>query len=256
MAHQTSRPVARHTGPGTLFTQQGIYEESSTAKHELGERLCVGDRTFIYSNAGAAIPGGNLCEQATLGGATTTLQNTCAVTVAAVAGATKVYVNALSNAQTANTFADGYAAIWDATTAGTCFLYRIKSNSALATSGVTSYITLYDELHLALTTSDQVSLIANPYKAVVTATAAAGGGALGVAPVDISNGYYFWLQTYGPCAVYPEAAIDPDEDVVRSDATAGTVCKRASAAEGQRVGYSLHIGTAAESCIVFLTLRA
>ena len=239
-----------------IASKQGIYEESLTAKFPLGDRITLGDRTFIYSSAGEALTGGFLCEQATLGGATTTLQNTCAVTVAAPIGSVKVYVNALTTAQSANVFSDGYASIWDATTTGMCYLYRIKSNSALATSGTTSYITLYDELHIALTTSDQVSIMVNPYKSIVTATAAAGGGALGVAPISVTSAYYFWLQTYGPAAVYPEAAIDPDEDVVRSDATAGSVCKRASAAEGQVVGYSLHIGTAAESSIVFLTLRA
>jgi hypothetical protein len=79
---------------------------------------------------------------------------------------------------------------------------------------------------------------------------------MGVAPISVTSAYYFWLQTYGPCSVYPEAALSLNEDVVRSDATAGSVCKRTSGAEGQKVGYALHIGTAGEASIVFLTLAA
>lgn len=248
------RPAARHFGPGTLFTGQGIYEESSTAKHALGERLELGDRVFHYASAGEALYAGYLGQQAAFGGATTTLQNTQAVAVAAPIGSTKIYTTALSTAQDAGAFADGYMAIWDATTTGMCYTYRIKTNSALATSGTASYVELYDPIHIALTTNDQVYLIANPYKSIIAAGSTASGAAMGVPPISVTSAYYFWLQTGGPCAVYPEAALDLDESVCRSDATAGTVCKMASATAGQVVGYALHIGTAAEAAIVYLTL--
>src|SRR3989304_8148407 len=116
------------TNDAFLYSGQGIYEESLTAKHSLGTRIVVGDRIFFYASAGEALVGGNFCEAAPYGGATTTLQNTCAVTVAAPVGTNRIYVNALTTAQAANLLADGYAAIWDATTAGMCYLYRIKGN--------------------------------------------------------------------------------------------------------------------------------
>lgn len=234
---------------------QNIYTESATKKYPLGTRYFKDqDRIFRYALAGAAIPGGNLVEQAEFGGASTEIQGTEAVAVAAAVGDTRLYVTAVTTAQTKDLFADGYVAIWDATTAGMCYLYGIKSNSALAATGVASYIDLYDPLHIAIATADQVNLIVNPYSALKVAAAAGVGGAVGVAPISVTSGYYFWLQTDGPAAVYPEAALDVDEDVVRSDAVAGTVCKRASAAEGQRVGYCLHVGTAAEASIVYLQL--
>ena len=250
------RPAARHTGPGTLFTKQSIYEQSLTQKHELGDRLCIGDRTFFYASAGEQLYAGNLCEGAIYGGSASTLQTTTDVTVAAVAGAKRIYVNALTTAQAANLYADGWIAVFDATTTGKCWLFKIKGNSALLTSGVTSYVDLYDELPEALTTSDQCEIMTNPYKSVAQLNASQVGAPIGVAPINVTIAYFFWLQTYGPAAVYPEAALDSGEDVVASDAVDGSVCKRASAAESPVVGYAMHIGTAAEASIVFLTIRA
>lgn len=237
---------------------QGIYQESATKNFPLGTRYRAGDgRVFHYALAGAtALIAGNTQEQAPFGGASTEIQATEAVAVAGSVGDTRVYVTAVTTVQTADLFEDGWLAIWDATTAGMCYLYPIKGNSALAATGTTSYVDLYDPLHIAITTSDQSFLLVNPYKDLVIAAAAGAGAVVGVAPISVTAAYYFWLATYGPCAVYPEAALDVDEDVVRSDAVAGTVCKRASATEGQTIGYALHVGTAAEASIVFLTLAA
>jgi hypothetical protein len=253
-----NRPLAGPgtTGPSYPFTKQGVYEESETAKHNIGDRLAVGDRVFFYASAGEALYAGFTAQQALYGGATTTLQTTTAVTVAAAAGKSRIYVNALTTAQSASAFAGGWIAVFDATTTGKSWIFKIKDNSALATSGVTSYVDIYDELPTALTTSDQCEIIANPYKGLIAGAATATGAVLGISPINVTSGYYFWCQTYGPCSVYPEAALDLDEPVVRSDATAGTVCKMASATAGQIIGYPLHIGTAAEASIVFLTLRS
>jgi hypothetical protein len=237
---------------------QGIYQESETKKFPLGTRYFAGDgRVFRYAQAGAtALIAGNTQEQSPFGGASTEIQATEAVAVAAAVGDTRLYVTAVTTAQAANLFEDGWVAVWDATTAGMCYLYGIKSHPAILATGTASYIDLYDPIHIALVTSDQTFLIVNPYKDLVIAAAAGAGAVMGVAPISVTAAYYFWLQTYGPCAVYPEAALDVDEDVVRSDATAGCVCKRASGAEGQVLGYALHIGTAAEAAIVHLTLAA
>ncbi len=251
------KPVAQHFGPGTLFTKQGIYDESSTALHRIGERIQVGDRVFRYASAGTALLAGVVAQAATLGGAGTALQTTLAVTVAASIGDVNIYVNALTTAQSANVFEDGWASIHD-DSAVACFLYLIKSNSALATSGTSSYITLYDGIHIALTTSDQIELLANPYKAVIATPSATTltGGLIGVPPIAITSGYYFWLQTWGPCAVMPGNATTPDFDeyVTMSDTTAGYVEADSNSANTMTVGMPLHVGTAAESCIINLML--
>lgn len=237
-----------------FFTKQGIYEQSSTQEHKLGSRLQLGDRVFRYANAGETLTPAELVQQALYAGATTTLQNTSAVTVAASAGASRIYVNAVTTAQAANLFADGYAAVWDATTAGTSWLFKIKGNSALATSGTTSYVDIYDVLPVALTTDDQVFLMTSPYKSLIQSAASATGAAMGIVPVAVTSAYYFWLQTWGPAAVNPEDALVSNDAVVRSDGTAGQVCKMTSNTVGQIIGYCLHTGTADEAAIVFLTL--
>jgi hypothetical protein len=263
MAHQIMRPAAKVSGPGTLFTKQGIYEESETQKHPLGERLEVGDRVFYYAKAGAAITAGNVCEMPAYAGATTTLQNTSDVTVAAPAGATRIYVNAVTTAQAADLFAEGYAAVFDATTTGKCWLFRIKGNSALATSGTTSYIDVYDAIPEALTTSDQVCLMTNMYLNIVQSPATTQAGAcVGVAPISITSGYYFWLQTYGPCQVYAsESALVLNETFTRTDAAVAGAVEKLSAvdsgsAEQPVLGYTLHVGTQDECSMAFLTIRS
>ena len=261
--YQIHRPVTKMTGPGTLFTKQGIYEESDTQKHDLGERLEVGDRVFYYSKAGAAITAGNVCEMPAYSGAATALENSNAVTVAAPAGSTRIYMNT-TNAQTANKFAEGYAAIFDATTTGKCWLFRIKSHPAMTTSGTSNYIDLYDPIPEALTTDDQVSLMANMYQNIVQSPATTQAGAcVGVAPISItSSSYYFWLQTYGPCQVYAsESALVINETFSRTDAAVAGAVEKLSAidsgsAETPVLGYTLHLGTQDEASIGFLTIRS
>jgi hypothetical protein len=248
------RPSSINYGVGAVVVQQSIYEESLTMKHRLGERLALGERTFYYAHAGEALIAGQAIESAAVGGADTTLQNTCAVTVAANIGDFKVYANALTTAQVADLYAEGWMAIWDATTAGISYLYRIKSNSAIATTGVTSYYTLYDPLHIALTTSDQVNVVTNLFKDVVQSHTAHVGMVLGVAPIAITSGYYFWLQTYGPAAVHTVAALDLADSVTASDDTAGTWGKSASNTLVNPMGYCIHFGTAGEAGIAFLTI--
>ncbi len=250
------RPVSQNYGPGAIVVAQSIYEESSTRKHRLGERLQLGDRVFRYACAGEALAAGDAIESAAVGGADTTLQNTCAVTVAAAIGDTKVYANALTTAQTVSLYQEGWMAIWDATTAGISYLYHVKDNTTIALTGTTSYYTLYDPLHIALTTSDQVNLVTNIYKSVVQSHTAHVGMILGVPTIAITSGYYFWLQTYGPAAVHAVAALDLADSVTASDDTAGCWGKSASNTLVNPMGYCIHIGTAAEAAIMFLTIAA
>jgi len=255
-----SIPLSRHFGPGTLFTKQGIYEQSSTAKHRLGERLQVGERVFRYASAGEALAAGLLVQQAALSGADTTLQTACSVAVAASAGDTKVYINAVTTAQAANLFDDGWASIYDAS-ATSMYTYRIKTNSALATSGTSSYIELYDPLHIALTTSDKVDLTTNVYKSVIQSPATTStGGMLGVAPIAVTSGYYFWLQTWGPCAIFSnDGPLTAGKDVVVDLGAAGSIQSQAAGTNSvaeQTIGFCLNISTDTYGALVYLKIAA
>lgn len=249
-------PMAQNFGPGAVVVQQGIYETSSTKKARLGERLQVGDRVFRYAKSGAAILGGLLVQQAIVGGATTTLQTTRSLSVAAVAGDSRLYTTALTTEQAANVFADGFVSIYDPTLTS-AYLFRIKGNSVLATSGVASYLELYDEIPVALpVTTTQLEIIANPYAAVITLASATAltGPILGGTPVYVASGYYFWLQTFGPWASISSAALDFDEYVTASDSTVGQVEADSGSANTVIIGLPLAVGTAAESCMLFLTI--
>lgn len=250
-------PVGMNFGPGAVIVNQGIYEESSTKKARIGERLQVGDRVFRYASSGEALIAGVFAQMALVGGATTTLQTTRPVAVAAAIGDNRIYTTALTTAQAANLFEDGWVVIHD-DSAVACFLYRIKGNSALATSGTSSYLELYDDLHIALTTSDQLEIMTNPFKSVIAVPSATAltGGLAGVPPIAITSAYYFWIQTWGPAAVLPSAALDFDEYVGMSDTNAGYVESDAATANTVVVGQAVLSGTASEGSIVNLMLFA
>ncbi len=193
---------------GKLANPQGhpIWESSATEKFPPGSKFRDQyGRVFHYvKNGASALKRGNLVQAATLAGAGTTLQSQAAVAVAAAIGDKTIYVTAVSTAQSASVFADGWAAIYDATgTAGQVATIAITDNSALATSGTASYITLEEGIPFALTTSEKIALQANIFKSVIVAPASVPTGlVLGVCYYPLEANYYGWLQTWGLCGVF------------------------------------------------------
>lgn len=255
-----STPAAQHMGPGAfLVAGQGIYEESSTQKFPLGTRVQVGDRTFHYALAGAAIQPGLVACQPALAGCTTTLQTAVPVAVATSVGATRVYVTAVTTAQAANLFQEGYAIINDVSlTPDGVYTYRIKSHTALAITGTASYIDLYDEIPVALSTSDRLALMINMYKSIITAPVTTAVGApVGVPPISVTSAYYFWLQTWGPCGILMDVGatgIGTDLIMTTTPALAGSPIVDTAALVGVRIGYILQIGTDDQGCIAYLQI--
>jgi len=256
VAPSKSYPAARNVPASIIGGGQSIYEESATQQFPLGYKVKVGpDRTLVYASAGEALYAGHMCAQALVCGATTTLQNTNGVAVAAAVGDTRIYIVAGTTAQAAGVFDDGYIDIHDDTTTGANFLYKIKHSSALATSGTSSYVDLYDPIHIALTTSDQVALTANLYKSVILSDATQASMALGIAPINVTSTYYFWLQTWGPAPCYPpETALVNTEPVTMSDNADGGVGPVSSHTNLPHVGHTIHVGTLDEGAIIFLRL--
>ena len=250
-----SRPAANFHST-RLFSAQGIYETSLTAKTFIGDKLQLGERVFYYALNGAAdLYGGNLIETAYLAGATTEFQTQCAISVAAPIGSTNIYMTSVTTAQAANLFSDGWAGIYDDESTDSYYTYKVKKNTALAATGTTGYITLYDEMHIALTTSDKVLLTTNPFKSVVIADYSTPAGAsLGFAPVNVTAAYYFWLQTWGPVnAAISSAALTIGYDVVRSTAADGLVMSQVAGASSvgvDRIGRCLAPGTASKGALI------
>ncbi len=144
----------------------------------------------------------------------------------------------------ANEYADGFVRVATSTAAtAKGQLVRIKSNDASATSstdalGSTMTITFADDdkLTVALTTGAITTLHHSPYwgtVAAIGAGAAMAGAPVGVPNVAVAINYYYWAQTWGPCAVRQDGvAITGFSAIVSTGATSTgvqTVAKNANA---------------------------
>lgn len=176
---------------GSVVPMQGIYEESSTARHPLGTRLQLGDRVFYYSQASEALTAGKLNTFFP------TIITEDTVTVAHAIGTRQVSVTA-SATVVANELAEGYLIVDEGTGAGE--IYKIKSHPAV-TSGAVGVFTLYDPILTAWVIADtDVTLYGSQYRIRESNTAQT-ESASGVNPISVTDEYYFWNQTYGPAAV-------------------------------------------------------
>ena len=183
------------------YYAQGLYEESSTAKHRLGTKRETADgRRFVYCKATAAAIAAGIC----VGQANTVQACTVAATDAAInlAGVKKVTLT-LTGTPTLNLYQDGFMMIKAGTGIGE--VYRVRGNTAddVPASGRCT-IYLYDALKATMVAaSSTVDLYQNPYGAVLinpaiaNATATTGFKVLGVTQRPVTASYYFWAQTWG-----------------------------------------------------------
>ena len=201
---------------------QGIMEESSTQKAPMGTKLEFDDgRVFRYAKASAAISSSLVVSVADTYRDPADTNDTF---VAQAAGSTDFKVSARAG-DTENEYAGAYFAN---ITNGE--QYRIKSNTAAATvNGVSSTVifTLYDPLKTAIATDNDYLITPSPYASVITATAVAGSydRPVGVSPIGVSSGYYFWLQTEGIALIKVDSnvATTRGTPVTLSDGDAGCV---------------------------------
>lgn len=157
---------------------------------------------------------------------------------ASTAGSYVAYVTAGSNGLAANVLKDGYYITTKAgtgTVLGHC--YRIRSHAAIAASAIGA-ICLYDPLKVAIAADTEVGVFPSQYRKVIQAPATTPTDiVIGVAPRAVTASYYFWLQTWGPCAVLNgnSATVGVGTQVLRSVTTAGSVM--AQVAGGSSVVY-------------------
>ena len=167
---------------------QGIYEESTTAKAPVGTRLEVGDRTFYYAQAGTNLTAGMVaCAPAPIAG------QAALAGVATSAGVKEIQVTNTATVAAVNAYAEGTLII--ATGDGAGAVHRIVSNGTMAATA-DSTVVLYDEIQTALTATSLCHMLKNPYKGVIIGLSTAGMPVV-VAPVAVTSGNYFWGQTYG-----------------------------------------------------------
>ena len=198
---------------------QGIYEESSTPKHSIGEKLEFNDgRVFRYAYTAAAINRGLLVSQDV--SATAIVESDGKLTAAA-ANATEVTYpdSGTVGSATENQYQGGYLHITD--DAGEGHQYRIKSNTAADSNAIT--FTLYDGLAVAVTTDTDVAVTGNLWYNVLGATAGTDYIVAGVTPISLSANYYGGGQTAGIATVLADGSIAIGDNLTLSDGVAGAV---------------------------------
>lgn len=148
------------------------------------------------------------------------------VVAAATIGASSIIVTmGGTTATTKDQYADGYLGVRDDKGEGQ--IYRIKShNAAAAASTCTVALELGDEVAVAIAATATVSLVANPYAAILTRPAgtACVGPITGVPQVALPANSYGWALTKGlGMGLTAATAIVIGEPVVSHTAVAGAV---------------------------------
>jgi len=182
--------------------KQGLYEQSSTKKGDIGSVLEFEDgRKFVYSLNGTD----TLTPGAPIQGPVENAYDESIVLAENIAvGDTTVTfdVHASRGANlTLNQLRDGYIQIEDTAAGVIGHMRKIKSNTAAAV-GTECVVTVYDAFtDTATAGTDTLNVLLNPYSGVLLKNSTSDGPWLGVAPCDVTAAYYFWLQVAGPASV-------------------------------------------------------
>jgi len=184
--------------PNNVNLSPGMEKVTNTVKkHNLGTHASNNfGEVFVYAFAGEAIGAG----QVVMGKVYTAghEQDLVPVTAGAVGDLT-MDMTMITTATTLNQYEDGVIFVNDG--AGEGHKYRIKSNPAAGATD-TLVVTLYDNDPLAEATvvsaSSLFGLQENVYKDVeIFDQDDVDGSPLGVAPTEVANNAYFWIQKLG-----------------------------------------------------------
>ena len=232
---------------GSVIPKHSIFQTSPTQQHRLGDRAFLGNRVFHYAKAGAvALEPSRLTESA----AHVAHHLKCALAAAALPGAMRLRVTLGATAATLNQYAEGYLSN-DSGASGYAVV-KIKSHLAIPASG-SGWIELMDPYPVGMTSGHFVTLTRNEYDLVVLAATTAVGIVVGVPPIAVPAGSFFWNQTWGPANVLFGAGPPAlNAAVMRSGATAGAVI--AQTAGNPIVGWVMRAEAAADYGLVFLTI--
>ena len=235
-----------------VIPKQSIYEESSVALHSLGDCIALpGSRIFTYCKNGAvALIDGAVVQAAVV------IPNHVNRTVAATAavGATSVSINIGATAATLNQYAEGYLYFNEAAPEGT--YYKVKSHLANAGS-LAMVVRLYDPLwKVATITTSYASLVkAREDSVLVMPNAGLTGCVVGVPIIDVTASYYFWAQTYGPCAVLGQGTLVVGQPVGIGGTANGAVGPLA-ADTTDVIGSVIQVSGSTEYSFIFLKISA
>ena len=173
---------------------QGIYQQSSTRKEEIGTLRVLRDgRKFRYARAGAGALGAGKLNVAAASAAEV-INEACAsahaigdMIIEETITAGVIYLE--------DYYAGGFFQVTDATGEG--HQYEINSSSGGSAAATGIILTLENPIRVALVkTTSEFSLVLNPQMAVVQTDVEENFPA-GIPPIPVTIGYYFWNQTGG-----------------------------------------------------------
>jgi hypothetical protein len=218
---------------------QSIYETSSVKLADLGSRKVVGDRVFRYALSGDTIGAGLIASRPV----SDAKHMKTTIATNAVTGL-KALTIVLTTSAAANYFAEGYVHVQSGTAANQGYMYKIKSHGSIGdtSSGVFS---LYDPIKMAIASNgDKVSVYPSGYSGVIRNTDQA-DPPVGIAPIAVVSGDYFWLQTWGPS---PYVAGSAGVPTAGGAIVAGSVgmAETTVGATTVIIGHSIHQATSAE----------
>lgn len=242
--------MAQLTGFASAFPQP-LYSSSATAGCPPGTRAMTADgREFVYVlNGITATVAGKLYQTA----AELTNHDNLTPTAATAIGDLTITVTLGNTAVTANQYAGGTLAI--DTTPGQGYTYLITSHPAALGNATCVFTIEQPGFIVATDTNSRVTLVPNPYSAVVVTPATTLTGApVGVATYIIAASEYGWIQTWGPCSVLIDGAIATGACVTAPSSVIGAVLADPANAAVSIVGRMLVAGATTEYNQVFLTL--
>ena len=224
---------------------QSVYDTASIKLTELGSRKVVGDRVFRYALAAGAIGAGDVAESQP--------ETLLLVTGGAAdpAGAKQLTWYA-ATAMSKDTYQDGVLIVGSGTAANLGYTYKVKSHNTISalTNGT---LVLYDPIKRAVNVTDKMTLQQNMYQNCYECTTGDAHHPVGVAPIAVTSGDYFWLQTWGPVGVKVGAGAT---GAVCADATGQVIAYSSAFAESANapIGSATMDITASQFGIVYLQI--
>ena len=237
-------PAPGDNGPGGPIAYRG--------RLPLGKQLILEDgRKFRFTRHGAttSIPG-DVHQSAAI----ITTDQSMACAAGAVGDRIITFTHGAATV-VINYFAEGYGIISLDPGQGQC--YKIASHAELASGGAGSIINLAPghAVRVALTTTSDLSLLANPYDGTTIMAATISGAPVGIAVSACVASSFAWLQTRGVAAVRGAASntIGSPAVMLLTGGTAGAVAP-ASAATQPSVGFVQMVEGTGEAQGIFLTI--
>jgi len=237
-----------------------IWEVNTTQKYTLGARVVYPDgRVFRYAKAGGTLIPGQGCHSyqqqyiryAVLAAAAAAGATQLSVTVNADDGEVDTNDGALAT----NELQGGYCVIFDKSATNMVVLRKIIANTAVASGGGTTVITIDDPIPNALTTTDAIECMASPYFDVRNDSSDQ-RAIVGVPTMVAAANEYLWIQTWGVCWVAPHDTVGTGANVHTAVFNHdGSLGLHADGAELQHAGFVLQRGRSNAQGAPFIMLQ-